>query len=126
MYKASTYLVVTYFPTYLPTYIWDLFVTNLVTKVKLNINSVEVIHNWGVIMAIQWMDGHPVDDALVVVAGSSRLVWSLIISVECFATIFDYFNNRLIDYLKCLLDYSDFLFFQFLDVVLLASIPREI
>jgi hypothetical protein len=25
MYKPSTYLVVTYFPTYLFTYIWDLF-----------------------------------------------------------------------------------------------------
>jgi len=24
MYKPSTYLVITYFPTYLPTYIWDL------------------------------------------------------------------------------------------------------
>jgi hypothetical protein len=62
-------------------------------------------------MGIQWMDGHPADDALV----GARSLWpvrSLIISVECFATIFDYFNNRLIDYLKCLLNYSDFNFFQ--------------
>jgi hypothetical protein len=38
MYKPSTYLVVTYFPTY----IWDLFPTELVTKMKPNVNSVEV------------------------------------------------------------------------------------
>jgi hypothetical protein len=50
MYKPSTYLVVAYFPTYLPTSVWNLFPTELVTKVKLNINSVEV---------------HPVDGALV-------------------------------------------------------------
>jgi hypothetical protein len=79
-------------------------------------------------MGIQWMDGHPVDDVLVgcrfIVAGSK---FDNIISIECFCTIFDYFNKRLIDYLKCLLDYSDFYFyFQFLDVVLLASIPRKI
>jgi hypothetical protein len=44
-YKPSTYLIVTYF-FYLSTYIWDLFptefVTEFVTKVKPNINSVEV------------------------------------------------------------------------------------
>jgi hypothetical protein len=38
MYKPSTSLPVTYFPTY----IWDLFFTELVTKVKSNINLVEV------------------------------------------------------------------------------------
>jgi hypothetical protein len=37
MYKPSTYLKVAYFPTYLP--IWDLFPTELVTKMKPNINS---------------------------------------------------------------------------------------
>jgi hypothetical protein len=38
MYKSSTYIVVTYFLTY----IRDSFLTKLVTKVKPNINSVEV------------------------------------------------------------------------------------
>jgi hypothetical protein len=46
MYKSSTYLVVTYFPTY--------FLQELVTKVKPNINSVEGSSN-----------GHPMDGALV-------------------------------------------------------------
>jgi hypothetical protein len=43
MYKPSTYLVVTFFfsPTYLPIY-ETYFLTALVTKVKPNINSVEV------------------------------------------------------------------------------------
>jgi len=49
MYKLSTYLVVAYFPTYLPLY-ETYFLHNLVTKVKPNINSIEV---------------HPVDGALV-------------------------------------------------------------
>jgi hypothetical protein len=57
MYKTSTYLVVTYFPTYVP-YIWDLFPTKLVTKVKTHINSVEV--------QPQRSDNrHPVDGELV-------------------------------------------------------------
>jgi len=42
MYKPSSYLVATYLPTYLPTYRWDLFPTESVTKVKPNVNSVEV------------------------------------------------------------------------------------
>jgi hypothetical protein len=52
MYKPSTYLVMTYFLTYLYIYIyiyiWDLFPTEFVTKVKPNINSVEIhpqLHN---------------------------------------------------------------------------------
>ncbi len=58
MYKPATYLVVTYLFSYLSTYIADLFPTELVTKVKPNINSVEVhpqLTN----------NGHPVDRALV-------------------------------------------------------------
>jgi hypothetical protein len=51
MYKPSTYLVVTYFPT------------ELVTKVKPNINSVEVHPQLS-------NNGHPVDGALVGAAGS--------------------------------------------------------
>ncbi len=54
MCKPSTYLVVTYFPTY----IWDLFPTELVTKVKPNVNSVEVHLQLSTY-------GHPVDGALV-------------------------------------------------------------
>ncbi len=49
MHKPSTYLVVTYFPTYLPLYICDLFP---------NINSVEVHPQLS-------NNGHPVDGALV-------------------------------------------------------------
>jgi hypothetical protein len=40
--KPSTYLVVTYFPAYLPIYMRDLFPTELVTKVKPNTKPVEV------------------------------------------------------------------------------------
>ncbi len=51
-------LVVTYFPTYLSIYIYDLLVTEWVIKVKPDINSVKVhpklSHN-----------GHPVDGTLV-------------------------------------------------------------
>jgi hypothetical protein len=53
MYKPSTYLVVIYFPTYLPIYD-TYFPTESVTKVKSNINSLEVhppLSN----------NGHPVD-----------------------------------------------------------------
>jgi hypothetical protein len=56
MYKPSTYLIVTYFPTNLP--IGNLFPTELVAKVKPNINLVEVhpqLNN----------DGHPMDGALM-------------------------------------------------------------
>jgi hypothetical protein len=42
MYKPSIYLVITYFSTYLPMYKTYIFLTKLVTKVKPNINSVEV------------------------------------------------------------------------------------
>jgi hypothetical protein len=41
MYKSSTYPLITYFPTYLPIY-ETYFLTELVIKVKPNINSVEV------------------------------------------------------------------------------------
>jgi hypothetical protein len=54
MYKPSTYLVFIYFPTY----IWDLFPTELVTKVKPNINAVQIhpqVSN----------NGHPVNGVLV-------------------------------------------------------------
>jgi hypothetical protein len=56
MYKPSTYLEVAYFPTYMP--IWDLFPTELVTKMKPNINSVELHPQLS-------NNGHPVDGALV-------------------------------------------------------------
>jgi hypothetical protein len=58
MYKASIYLVITFFSTYLPMYETYIFPTELVTKVKPNINSVEVhpqLTN----------KGHPVDSARV-------------------------------------------------------------
>jgi hypothetical protein len=57
MCKPSIYLVVTYFPAYLPIYETYLL-TDLVTKLKPNINPVEIhpqlSHN-----------GHPVDGAVV-------------------------------------------------------------
>jgi len=54
MYKPSSYQVIIYFPTY----IGDLFATKLVTKVKPNINTLEVHPQLSNI-------GHPVDGALV-------------------------------------------------------------
>jgi hypothetical protein len=42
MYKPFIYLEVAYFPTYLPIYIRPIFLRELVTKMKPNINSVEV------------------------------------------------------------------------------------
>ncbi len=42
MYKPSTYLVITYLPTYPPMYQTYFFFTELVTKVKPNIDLVEV------------------------------------------------------------------------------------
>jgi len=58
MYKPSTCLVViTYFPTYFA-YVWDLFLTELVTKVKPEINSVDVHPQLS-------NNGHAVDGALV-------------------------------------------------------------
>jgi hypothetical protein len=43
IYKPSNHLVVTYF-SYLCTYLQDLLLTDWVTKVKPDMNSVEVIH----------------------------------------------------------------------------------
>jgi hypothetical protein len=40
MYKPSTYLVVNYYSTYVP--IYETYFLEVVTKVKPNINSVEV------------------------------------------------------------------------------------
>jgi hypothetical protein len=57
MYKPSIYLVVAFFFN-LSTYIWDLFLTELVTKVKPNINSVEVHPQLS-------NNRHPVDGVLV-------------------------------------------------------------
>jgi hypothetical protein len=53
MYKPSSYLF-----SYLSIYIWDLFLTELVTKVKQNINSVEVHPQLSNNM-------HPLDGAVV-------------------------------------------------------------
>jgi hypothetical protein len=53
MYKASTYLEVVYFPTYLPIY-ETYFLQNWVTKMKPNINSVKVHPQLS-------NNGHPVD-----------------------------------------------------------------
>jgi hypothetical protein len=58
MYKPSTYLVDAYFPTYISSYIWDLFLTKLITKVKPNINLVEVHPQLS-------NHGHQVDGVLV-------------------------------------------------------------
>jgi hypothetical protein len=58
MYKTSNYLPSSYLFSYIDTYIWDLFPTELVTYVKPNINLVAVhpqVSN----------KGHPVDGALV-------------------------------------------------------------
>jgi hypothetical protein len=57
MYKPSTYLIVTYFPTYLPIY-ETYFLQSLLTKVKPNINSVEVHPQLS-------NNRHPVDGVLV-------------------------------------------------------------
>ncbi len=63
MYKPSTYLVNTYFLTYLPIYETCFPTTELVTKVKPNINSIEVHPQPS-------SKGHPVGGVLVG-AGSS-------------------------------------------------------
>jgi len=63
MYKPSTYLVVTYFPTCLPIY-QTYFPSALVIKVKPNINSVEVHPQLS-------YKRHPMDGVLVS-AGSLR------------------------------------------------------
>jgi hypothetical protein len=57
-----TYLVVTYFLTYLPTYVWDLVLTKLIIKVKPNITAVEVHPRLS-------NNEHPVDGALVSAGG---------------------------------------------------------
>ncbi len=62
-YLQTIYLPSRYLFSYLSTYIWDLFLTKLVTKVKPNLNSVEVHPQLS-------NNGHPVDGALVGAAGS--------------------------------------------------------
>jgi hypothetical protein len=62
MYKPSTYLVVIYFPTN----VWDLFLTELVAKLKPHINLVEVHSQLS-------NNKHPGDRALLS-AGSLRLL----------------------------------------------------
>jgi hypothetical protein len=63
MYKPSTYLVVTFFPTCLPIY-QTYFPSELVIKVKPNINSVEVHPQ-------RSYNRHPMDGVLMS-AGSLR------------------------------------------------------
>jgi hypothetical protein len=70
MYKPSIYLVITYFPTYLPTY-ETYFLQNWYPRWNENINSVEVHPQLS-------NNRHPVDGALV---GAGSL-W------PCFATPF--------------------------------------
>jgi len=57
-YLQTIYLPSSYLFSYLSTYIRDLFLTKLVTKVKPNLNSVEVHPQLS-------NNGHPVDGALV-------------------------------------------------------------
>jgi hypothetical protein len=57
MYKVFAYLVVTYFPTYLPIYKTE-FLLNCLPKVKPNINSVKVHPQLS-------NKKHPVDGALM-------------------------------------------------------------
>jgi len=65
MYKPSTYLEFPYFPTYLPIY-ETYFLTELVTKMKPNINSVEVHPQLS-------NNRHPVEGALV----GAGLLWQM-------------------------------------------------
>jgi len=58
MYKPTMYLPKSCLFSYLSAYLWDLFPTELVTKMKLNINSVEVHPQLS-------NNGHPVDGVLV-------------------------------------------------------------
>jgi hypothetical protein len=53
MYKPSTYLVITYFPTYLPIY-ETYFLQTWLLRWNQILTQVRFIHNW-VIMDIQWM-----------------------------------------------------------------------
>jgi hypothetical protein len=67
MYKPYIYLLCSYLFSYLSTYIWDLFLKKLFTKVKPNVNSVEVHPQL-------FNNGHPMDGALVGVGS----LWPLI------------------------------------------------
>jgi hypothetical protein len=78
MYKPCSYLVVTSFPTYLPIY-ETYFLQNWFTKMKPNINSVEVHPQLS-------NNGHPVDGAPVG-AGSTELVYG-------FTLVTNYVRNR--------------------------------
>jgi hypothetical protein len=53
MYKPSTYLVIAYFPTYLPTY-ETYFLQNWLLKQNQILTQLRFIHNW-VLTGIQWM-----------------------------------------------------------------------
>jgi len=55
MYKPSNYLVVTYFPTYLPM-CEDYFLQNWLPSWNQILTQLKFIHNW-VITGIQWMVG---------------------------------------------------------------------
>jgi hypothetical protein len=74
MYKLSTYLIVIYFPTYLSVY-ETLFPTELVTKVKPNINSVEVHPQLSI-------NRHPVDGALVGAGSLWSHRWELLLATH--------------------------------------------
>ncbi len=57
MYKPFTYLVVTYFPTYLPTYLYNMrliSVQNWLPRWNQRLTQLRFIHDW-VITGIQWM-----------------------------------------------------------------------
>jgi hypothetical protein len=73
MYKPSPYLVRTYFPTYLPMYETYIFPTELVTKMKSNINSVEVHPQLS-------NNRHPVDGVLV--GAGSLMSWDHLFSIK--------------------------------------------
>jgi hypothetical protein len=97
MYKPSTYLEAAYLPTYLP--IWDLFPTELVTKMKPNISSVELHPQLS-------NNGYPVDGALVG-------CWFTVAPFKC--TQSDCFNisQNIISPAKKILKYSEADCFKF-------------
>jgi hypothetical protein len=72
MYKPSPYIVITYFP-YLSAYVWELFPTELVTKMKSTINSVEVHPQLS-------NNRHPVDGVLV--GAGSLMSWDHLFSIK--------------------------------------------
>jgi hypothetical protein len=74
MYKPSIYLVITYFSTYLPMYMTYIFPTELVTKVKPNINSVEVHPQLS-------NNGHPVENEKIRVL-KILMLWSLYLTFD--------------------------------------------